>query len=68
MVMQIVLTIDGKQKNAEVSDGASVNDVMKESGINNEVVIIKLNNKISHPQTQLKPGDALELVNVIYGG
>ncbi len=66
--MKIKLTLDGKQKNFSARQGASVRDVMREAGVNNEVVIIKLNNKITHPDARLHEGDSLEFVHVIYGG
>ncbi len=66
--MKIKLTIDDKRKNFSARQGASVRDVMRETGINNEVVVIKLNNKITHPDALLHEGDSLEFVHVIYGG
>ena len=63
----IVVLVDGKPS-GEAKTGQSISAVAKALNLNKQAVIIKLNSKIAHPSKELKEGDVLEFVNVIYGG
>ncbi len=66
--MKIALTLDSKHKNFSAKQGASVRDVMREERVNGELVMIKLNDKIAHPATELREGDSLEFIHIIHSG
>ena len=67
--MQITLSIDGKKRGINVEkDTTTLRDVLKQSGLNEETGLTKLNGELNHPLTQLKDGDVLEFINIIYGG
>ena len=65
---EIQVLVDGKKTVLKVSAGQPIRDVAKQLSLNKQAVIVKLNNKIAHPSKELKEGDVLEFVNVIYGG
>ncbi len=65
---EIQVLIDGKKTGVQVEVGAPIREIAKQLALNKQAVIIKLNNKIAHPSKELKEGDVLEFVNVIYGG
>ena len=52
----------------ELPENSSIHSVIASSNLNRETFIIKLNGKIAHEETELKEGDELEFVHVIYGG
>ncbi|NYZ78325.1 MoaD/ThiS family protein [Candidatus Micrarchaeota archaeon] len=64
----ISLTTNGKRKKISAKQGASVRDVMREEGVNSELVMIKLNDEIAHPSTELREGDSLEFIQIIHSG
>lgn len=59
--------ISGK-KEVEVSEGTTIGHVITANNLNNQTIISLLNGQLAHPSTQLREGDELELVGVIYGG
>lgn len=66
--MEIVLVQDGRRKKLHYAKTATIAQVARELGLNDETFIIKLNGRVAHPKTRLKQGDRLEFVHVIYGG
>ncbi len=57
-----------EKKALEIGEGASVETLMKQRGLNGQTVVAVLNGQVAHPSTRLREGDELELVGVIYGG
>ena len=66
--MKVMLSIDGKKSEVEVGEKATLRDVLKSKNINEETGLIKLNGKLCHPLNELKQGDEVQFVNIIYGG
>ncbi len=68
MAMKVIFSLDGKTKEVQTKTGATLADILKAEKINLQTGLIKLNGKLTHPTTELKDGDTLEFVNIIYGG
>lgn len=66
--MKIRVVDDCCTKQLEVQEGATIEGVLESESVNKQTIVIMLNGKVAHPSTQLKEGDELELVGVIYGG
>ena len=66
--MKISLVVSGRRKAASLRDGASIADVIRKEKLNGETLIVRLNGRLAHEDAQLKAGDRLELIGVIYGG
>lgn len=62
--MKVFVKKHGKLKSVEVKKGSVVEDVVKDD----DVGVLKVNDKISHPKKLLKQGDVIEFVKVVYGG
>lgn len=66
--MKIKVVDDCCTKHLELPQGATIEKVLKGEAVNRQTVVLMLNGKVAHPSTELKEGDQLELVGVIYGG
>ncbi len=66
--MKVTLSIDGKEKQVSVTGKKTLRHLLEKEGVNEETGLIKLNGKLCHPLQELKNGDKLEFVNIIYGG
>ncbi|MBI3587894.1 MoaD/ThiS family protein [Candidatus Micrarchaeota archaeon] len=58
----------GKTEDEGLELGTTVQDVIDSRNLNGQTLLISVNGKIAHPSTELKEGDELELLGVIYGG
>ena len=66
--MELTLVQRGKPKKLRLQGKKSIADVIRSSGLNGETFVIKLNDRLAHPDERLKEGDVLEFVEIIYGG
>lgn len=66
--MKIKVVDDCCTKQLELPGKATIEQVLKGEAVNKQTIVIMLNGKVAHPSTELKEGDQLELVGVIYGG
>ncbi len=64
------LTINGQKK--EFSTPITVQQLLTQLGLSAERVVVELNRNIltaeKHPETELKSGDSIELVQFVGGG
>jgi len=66
----VTLTVNGKPQ--EIADGATVADLLRALGLPAERVAVERNREIvpraAHASTELRDGDALEVVHFVGGG
>jgi sulfur carrier protein ThiS len=62
--MKVFIKNRGRLKSVEIKKGSVVKDLIKDD----EIGVLKVNDKVSHPKKILKQGDVVELVKVVYGG
>ena len=64
------LVINGEYK--QVGDGLTVEQLLQQLGVEPERVVVEVNltilKRAQHPQTVLKGGDQVEIVNFVGGG
>lgn len=66
--MKIKFSINGNEKQVNVEKGTLLQELLKSQSINEETGLVKVNGELAHPLTELKEGDKIEFVNIIYGG
>ncbi|MBI2445028.1 sulfur carrier protein ThiS [Candidatus Micrarchaeota archaeon] len=66
--MQIHFINDGKPEKLTVPAGFTLAALVKQMGLNEQTFFSKVNGKLVHPKTELKDGDRVEFVGIIYGG
>ncbi|MFH1056687.1 MAG: sulfur carrier protein ThiS [Candidatus Micrarchaeota archaeon] len=62
------LTPEAKKKQVSLEDKATIKKVREKLGLSSQTFVVKLNDRIAHPETVLKDGDRVEFIGVIYGG
>jgi len=64
------ITLNGEVR--EVAAGASIRDVLESLGLTSERVAVERNRELVprtlHAETELEPGDAIEVVTLVGGG
>lgn len=67
--MQVSVSRDGKKaEQMTLDDAASLAALVVKMGLNDQTFFSKVNGKLVHPATELKDGDEVEFVGIIYGG
>lgn len=68
-VMHVSVSRDGKKaERTAVAAPATLASLVRQLGLNDQTFFSKVNGKLVHPATELKDGDAVEFVGIIYGG
>ncbi|HLC48099.1 MAG TPA: MoaD/ThiS family protein [Candidatus Norongarragalinales archaeon] len=66
--MKIKFLENGHAKEISLKEPTPIRTLINNFHLNDETFLIKLNGKIAHEETELKEGDELEFLDVIYGG
>ena len=66
--VRVKLTPGKKEKVLELSEGAKVQDVLKELGTNRETVVVRRHGKIIPECEPVKDGEEIEVMTIISGG
>lgn len=66
----IQITINGEPKS--IASGMTVSDLLLELEMNSRAIAVEINRQIqprhTHQETQINPGDVLEIVTLVGGG
>ena len=66
--MEVTLVQREESKKLQLPAKRRITDIIGAQGLNGETFVIKLNDRLAHPDERLKEGDVLEFVEIIYGG
>lgn len=66
--VKITLVLDSKKTSCAVPLGATVGGLLKEKGLNPQVFLSTVNNRLAHEKDALREGDEVAFLKVIYGG
>lgn len=67
--MKVEVRLAGEDaRNLEVPAGSKLVDLLKENGINREVVLVKVSGKVVPEEEPLKEGDRVEIFRIVTGG
>jgi sulfur carrier protein len=59
---------EGSRREMRLREGARVDDLLNELGINRETVLVRLNRKVCVEEETLRDGDEVEIIRAISGG
>ena len=59
---------EGSLRDVRLREGAKVDDLLEELGVNRETVLVRLNNKVCVEEETLREGDEVEIIRAISGG
>lgn len=66
--MQITVRIGEEEHNKEINEDSTIKDLLQKLQIPSETVVVKRNQFIVIEEEQIKEGDTIEIIKVIYGG
>ena len=66
--VKITIVRRGRREPAVVGENQTIAGVAGEKGVNGETTLIKLNDRLAHPDERLSDGDVLEFVDIVYSG
>jgi sulfur carrier protein len=66
--MEITILIGEEKENREISQDTTIKDLLQIMEIPSETVVVKKNEFIVIEEENMKEGDTIEIIKVIYGG
>jgi len=63
-----VRVVGGRSRVLRIGCGSTVADLLRRLGINREVVVVRINGRISPEEETLKGGESVEIVRIVTGG
>ena len=66
--MEVTIIYERTEHKKEISESATIKEVLESMNISSETVVVKKNNEIVMDEENLNDEDVIEVIRVIYGG
>lgn len=66
--MRVRVRAEGREREVEVGEGATVEDLLERLGYDRESVLVRRGKKLVVEEEKLSEGDELEILRVVTGG
>lgn len=66
--MEVTVIYEKNKQKKEISENATVKEVLDSMNIPSETVVVKINNEIVMDEQNIYDEDVIEVIRVIYGG
>lgn len=66
--MEVTVIYEKNKQKKEISENATVKEILDSMNIPSETVVVKINNEIVMDEQNIYDEDVIEVIRVIYGG